>query len=92
MNLTQYEREVMERFDKAFPLEMREVYKQGDGSWSAGVVKMNKVTKDFLLSALQGQRKVIEETIKKIPCKWEEDEYDYLMDEVTKLLSESNNK
>ena len=48
-----------EEFDKAFPRKIMEVYKQGDGSMSAGVVIMNNLIKQFISKTIQADREEI---------------------------------
>jgi hypothetical protein len=48
--MEQYLHETQKRFDEAFPRDIREIYKQGDGSTSAGVVKMAVPIRAFIRS------------------------------------------
>lgn len=51
--------QIIKEFREKLPREVREVYKQGDGSFSAGVTEINSAIESFLLSSHQ---KTIENT------------------------------
>lgn len=57
-----------EEFDKAFPTEIREVYKDGKGNATLGVVLMNKLIKDFIRQRVIASTRTAEReaTIKKV--------------------------
>jgi hypothetical protein len=81
-SLEQEEKWDMEKeFDKRFPRDLREVYVQGDGSASSGVVKMKPVIKDFIHLSNQ---KMIEQAIDLIN---KNDDIDQTLPSVKNLLT-----